>query len=556
MAAQFVNLAKLSVQRRQPTTVLAKTAVSKTVVGSAIAAALALALAANSMTPLHAQSASISAPQSRVTVAVGSGKLISLPSAIEDIFIADNNIADVQVRSPRQIYIFGKKGGQTSFYATNAGGKVVYSAQISVGAEISSIDQMLSLAMPDANVTVSSTNNFVLLTGTISDPDDAEEAENLVQAYVGDGTKVVSRLKTATPMQVNLKVRFAEVSRSLAKEINGNLLTRDTTGGFQFGISRGRNFGTIGNFDTTGFPNLDASSLFGLPAGSISLPFNPNTGQFVTPGGTSFNFNQATGLNTIQAAGRLFGLDIATALDVSERVGLVTTLASPNLTAISGETATFLAGGEFPIPISSGLGEISVQFKNFGVSLSYTPTVLSNGRISIRVAPEVSEITSNGAVILNGFTIPAVSTRRAETTVELGSGESFMIAGLMQNSYNSSVDKTPGLGDVPILGNLFKSDNYRRNETELMIVVTPYLVKPVSDGDIVLPTDGFKSANDLERLLLNRNHSTGTDDRPKPSVAPPIANGPAISSVAPSGNRKLAKRSGKSGAAPGFSFDQ
>ncbi|MEM8917870.1 MAG: type II and III secretion system protein family protein [Pseudomonadota bacterium] len=530
---------------------------AKKAIGAAVAAALAMALAANSTAPVQAQSAKISAPSARISLAVSRGKLITLPAPIEDIFIAENGIADVQVRSPRQLYIFGKQSGETSFYATNAAGRVVYSAEVAViGAEISSIDQMLSLAMPSADISVSTTNNFVLLTGTIADPDDAEEAENLVQAYVGDGTRVVSRLKTATPMQVNLKVRFAEVSRTLAKEINGNVLTRDTTGGFQFGVSRGRNFGTITDFDTSAFPNLDASNLFGLPAGSISLPFNPSTGQFVTPGGTQFNFNQSSGLNTIQAAGRLFGLDIATALDVSERVGLVTLLASPNLTTISGESATFLAGGRFPIPQSSGFGEVSVTYQDFGVSLSYTPTVLSNGRISIRVAPKVSELSSAGAVRINGFEIPAISTREAETTVELGSGESFMIAGLMQNSYSSTVDKTPGLADVPVLGNLFKSDGYRKNETELMIVVTPYLVKPVSENQIVLPTDGFKQANDFERVFMNRHSSTGTGDRPKPTVAPPVESGPAISSLEAPAKTKTAKKQSKSGgAAPGFSFD-
>lgn len=530
---------------------------AKKAIGAAVAAALAIALAANSATPVQAQSAKITTPNSRVTLAVSRGKLITLPAPVEDIFIAENGIADVQVRSPRQLYIFGKKSGETSFYATNAAGKVVYSAEIAViGAEISSIDQMLSLAMPGADIAVSTTNNFVLLTGTIADPDDAEEAENLVQAYVGAGTNVVSRLKTATPMQVNLRVRFAEVSRTLAKEINGNVLTRDNTNGFQFGLSRGRAFGSISDFDTSGFPTLDASNLFGLPAGSVSLPFNTATGQFVTQGGTAFNFNQGSGLNTIQAAGRLFGLDIATALDVSERVGLVTTLASPNLTTISGETATFLAGGRFPIPQSSGFGEVSVTYQDFGVSLSYTPTVLSNGRISIRVAPKVSELSSAGAVRINGFEIPAISTREAETTVELGSGESFMIAGLMQNSYSSTVDKTPGLADVPVLGNLFKSDGYRKNETELMIVVTPYLVKPVSENEIVLPTDGFKQANDFERVFMNRHSSTGTGDRPKPTVAPPVESGPAISSLQAPAKSHSAKKNSKSGsAAPGFSFD-
>ncbi|WP_337658573.1 type II and III secretion system protein family protein [Sphingorhabdus sp. Alg231-15] len=534
-----------------------KTASSKKMMGSAVAAVLALAVTANSATPLNAQSVNITDPQSRISVAVGRGKLITLPAPIEDIFIAEDNIADVQVRSQRQLYIFGKSGGQTSFYATSRSGKVVYSAEVSVGAEISSIDQMLGLAMPDAKISVSTTNNFVLLTGTIADPDDAEEAENLVQAYVGNDTRVVSRLKTATPMQVNLKVRFAEVSRSLAKNINGNVLTRDNTGGFLFGVARGRNFGSITDFDTSGFPTLDASNLFGLPAGSISLPFNTATGQFVTQGGTAFNFNQATGLDTITAAGRLFGLDIATALDVSERVGLATTLASPNLTTISGETATFLAGGRFPIPVSTGLGDVSVTYQDFGVSLSYTPTVLSNGRISIRVKPSVSEISSNGAVRINGFEIPAISTREAETTVELGSGESFMIAGLMQNTYNSAIDKTPGLADVPVLGNLFKSDGYRKNETELMIVVTPYLVKPVNDSDIVLPTDGFKQANDFERVIMNRHSSTGEGDRPKPSVAPPVNSGPALGSLTAPKVSKSAKKSKKSGgAAPGFSFDK
>ena len=530
---------------------------SKKILGTVIAATIALALATNSASPVQAQSASITNPQSNISLSVGRGKLITLPAAIEDVFIAEDSIADVQVRSPRQVYVFGKAGGQTSFYATSSSGKVVYSAEISVNAEISSVDQMLSLAMPDSKIAVSTRNNFVLLTGTIADPRDAEEAENLVQAYVGEDVKVVSRLQTATPLQVNLKVRFSEVSRTLAKEINGNVLTRDTTNGFLFGVNRGRNFGSITDFNTSNLPQLDASNLFGLPAGSLSLPFDPTTGQFIT-GGTAFNFNSTPGLSTVQAAGKLFGLDIATALDVSERVGLATSLASPNLTTISGETATFLAGGRFPIPVSSGLGEISVTYQEYGVSLSYTPTVLANGRISVRVSSRVSELSSEGSVVLNGFSIPGINTREAETTVELGSGESFMIAGLMRNNYNSAIDKTPGLADVPVLGNLFKSDGYRKNETELMIVVTPYLVKPVSDDKIVLPTDGFKQANDFERVIMNRHSSTGDADRPKPTVAPPVASGPALSSMAPPATGKAAKKSKKTSgsAAPGFSFDK
>jgi pilus assembly protein CpaC len=181
-------------------------------------------------------------------------------------------------------------------------------------------------------------------------------------------------------------------------------------------------------------------------------------------------------------------MDLLTSLDLGERDGQVTTLANPNLTALSGETGTFLAGGEIPIPISQGLGAVSVEYKQYGVSLAYTPTVLADGRISLRVRPEVSQLSAAGSVTLNGTVIPGLTTRRAETTVELGSGQSFMIAGLLQNDHQNSIDKAPGLGDVPILGAMFRSNAFQRNETELVIVITPYLVKPVNANDIVLPS--------------------------------------------------------------------
>jgi hypothetical protein len=185
--------------------------------------------------------------------------------------------------------------------------------------------------------------------------------------------------------------------------------------------------------------------------------------------------------------------DLLGALDAGENIGLVSTLAQPNLTALSGETAEFLAGGEFPIPLSQGLGATSIEYKKYGVSLAYTPTVLANGRISLRVRPEVSELSSEGAITLNTFTIPALTVRRTETTVELGSGQSFMIAGLLKNYSQNAIKKMPGAGDLPILGSLFRSTNYQKGETELVIVVTPYLVNPVNANDIKLPTDGFSA---------------------------------------------------------------
>jgi pilus assembly protein CpaC len=227
-------------------------------------------------------------------------------------------------------------------------------------------------------------------------------------------------------------------------------------------------------------------------------------------------------------------MDLLTSLDLGERDGQVTTLANPNLTALSGETGTFLAGGEIPIPISQGLGAVSVEYKQYGVSLAYTPTVLADGRISLRVRPEVSQLSAAGSVTLNGTVIPGLTTRRAETTVELGSGQSFMIAGLLQNDHQNSIDKAPGLGDVPILGAMFRSNAFQRNETELVIVITPYLVKPVNANDIVLPTDGYKAPTDLDRVLMGQlGGGTTGGDRPKPSMAAPAGAEPAFGAVTP-----------------------
>jgi len=389
---------------------------------------------------------------------------------------------------------------------------------------------MLRLAMPEAKISVSTmgTKTF-LLTGTVKAPEDAAEAERLVSAYVGDGATVISRLRTATPMQVNLQVRFAEVERSLVKTLNSNLTTLDGTGGFKFGLGQGRGQGTFntgrGVVPSTG---QIINPALGLGGAVTTTARDPATGAIITVPGS--NIARVEGLNSIVGTGRLFGLDILGTLDASENVGLSTTLAQPNLTALSGETADFLAGGEYPIPISQGLGATSIEFKRFGVSLSYTPTVLSNGRISLRVRPEVSELSANGAIVLQGFSIPGLTVRRTETTVELGSGQSFMIAGLLSNNSQNIIQKLPGAGDLPILGSLFRSTSFRRGETELVIVVTPYLVNPVDGNQIVLPTDGFSAPNDLQRLLRNMKNDAGNAGaRPGPQAAP-IAPAPVMGS--------------------------
>ncbi|ASJ90565.1 type II and III secretion system protein family protein [Porphyrobacter sp. CACIAM 03H1] len=486
---------------------------------------LVAALAAVPMAAMPAATATAQAvvsPSQEIVLSIGKGELVTVPGTMADVFVANDDIADVQVKSQRQLYVFGKAGGETTVYASNERGDVIFSANIRVGSNIGSIDQMLALAMPDAKVGVATMGaNTVLLTGTVGAPEDAAEAERLVQAFLGEGANVISRLKTATPLQVNLQVKFAEVNRSLLREIGGNLATIDGSSGFRFGVGTGRSLGGTEQWFANGplgTGNAVAQSAFVLPDGT-EIP-----GPAVdSRGGTS-----------LSGLGKLFGVDVLGALDLSERLGLVTTITEPNLTALSGETATFLAGGEFPIPIAQGLGQVTVQFRQFGVSLAYTPTVLSNGRISMRVRPEVSELSTQGAITLNGFQVPAITTRRTETTVELGSGQSFMIAGLMSANSQQLLEKAPGLGDVPILGNLFRSRQFRRGETELVIVVTPYLVKPVDAKDIKLPTDGYRSANEFEQLLgFQNNAGKSGEQRPGPVSSQPEAPQPKVSAADP-----------------------
>ena len=501
----------------------------------------------------HAQS--VSRPANDIVLSIGRGQLVSIPGKMSDVFVADEKVADVQVRSANQLYVFGKGGGETTIYASNAAGQTVWSANVRVGSNIDSVDQMLGLAMPEASINVATMNGAVLLTGTVAAPEDAAEAERLVKAFVGDKTTVISRLRMANPLQVNLQVRIAEVSRSFIRDVGVNLTTIDGSSGFQFGVGQqNREFST---FFRPGSATGTGNEV------TVKIPDVNNPGKFVDVKGTSV-VSPPIG-SVLAGAGRLFGLDILGALDLGETVGLVTTLSNPNLTALSGETADFLAGGEFPIPISQGLGSTSIEYRKYGVSLAYTPTVLANGRISLRVRPEVSELSTQGAVVLNGFQVPALTIRRAETTIELGSGQSFMIAGLMSNNAQNLLKKAPGIGDIPILGSLFRSTNFRKGETELVIVVTPYLVNPVDANAIKLPTDGFQSPNDIQRLFGNmENDGKSGATRPVPRAADqgPVPPGPQVGSLvqpaAPALARKDEKRGKKdrqaAAAKPGFSL--
>lgn len=482
--------------------------------GTALAAALAIALPGAA--PAAAQTAAQRAPVQgeEVTLSVGAGRLVRLGVPMSDVFVANDGVADVQVRTNNQIYIFGKSRGQTTVHATDRSGRVVYAATVRVGQNFESLDDMLRVAMPEAQVRATTMNGVVLLTGTVAQPADAEEAERLVQAFVGEETQVVSRLRTATPQQVMLKVTVAEVSRSLLREVGTNL----QVGNDDFLFGQGRDF-------ITGEGKFQQAASFGSGY---------------------FRILDVLGISGVAN------------VDANENNGLITVLAEPTLTALSGETASFLAGGEFPILISQALGAVSVEYKQYGVSLAFTPYVLGDGRITMRVRPEVSELSTEGAVRLNGTSVPALTTRRTETTIELGSGQSMVIGGLLRNVGSNTVDRVPFLGNLPIIGALFRSDSFRRSETELVIVVTPYLVQPVNPGQIVLPTDGFRTSGDASRLLLGQpHHSVSGEGRPAP-VAAPSRTVPAAVSAGVSGT-PVAQATGtpvarSTAPAPGFDF--
>ncbi len=469
----------------------------RTVLATATVLAIGLPLSLSTATTALAQAQTERADRT-IELSMGRSQIINLNEPITDVFVSNNKVADVEVRTPRQIHVVAKEQGNSTFYAITKSGRIAYSANINVGQGINSLDGVLKSAFPEAEVKAIVNDRMVILTGTVKSPEDANEIDRMVNAFVGNKPgdtegkmMVINRLRTSTPLQVSLHVKIAEVNREVTKSMGFNLLN---AGNFQKAglfITQGRNPGTI----TPGIRGV---------SGSQFKPTAPAAGSSLT------------------LASRFLGLDLLASLDLAENDGLVTTLAEPNLTALSGETASFLAGGEIPIPFSDGNGGVTINYKEYGVGLAFTPTVLSDGRISMRVRPEVSELNDSAGVRYDGLSVPGISTRRAETTVELGSGQSFMIGGLMRNQHQNSIEKTPFLGDVPILGNLFRSRSFRRNQTELVIVVTPYLVKPVSANEIVLPTDTYRSTDDVDRLLSSKTYaSDGETAAPKATVGEP-----------------------------------
>lgn len=405
-----------------------------------------------------------------ITLEANRGVLVKLDAKAENIFIANPEIADVQVKSPKLFYVFGLLPGETSVYAVDERDNVIYSATVLITQNISRLQDTIDKMLPTASIKIESINNLIVLSGNALSPDDADTAQTLVRQSIGPEQQIVNRIQISTPTQVNLRVKVAEMSRDTLKTLGFN---------WDVGFSGASNAFTFGQ----------GREIFGFFENPVTEQFEE---RFIRPIDTpSLGFENVGGQHSVGAM-----------IDALESEGYVTILAEPNLTALSGETAGFLAGGEFPIPIpNAGFGTISIEFKEFGVGLNFRPTVLSENKINLQISQEVSQLSEAGAINVNQVSVPAITTRRASTTVELASGQSFAIAGLLQSSVNQTSEKLPWLGDIPILGTLFRSERFQRQETELVILVTPYIVRPVGQNRLVAPTDINHMPDDTGRYI-------------------------------------------------------
>jgi pilus assembly protein CpaC len=426
----------------------------------------------------------------RITLGAGKALIVQLDVDARDVLVSSPDIVDAVVRTPRRIFLMALKTGQTNAFFFDGAGRQIASIDIRVEKDVTDLSAMLRSDMPKANIKVAAMNDNVVLTGTVGSAQESARAQDLAARFAGDPAKVVNMLRVPASEQVMIRVRVAEMQRNIAKQFGIDLATAAIVAGVPIVASSQPAFGLAGRA---------LNDLTGAQAGQVCSAVTGSTVQnpltAITSGGTC-----SVSPNNVQGA-----------LQALEQVGLVHTLAEPNLTAVSGETAKFLAGGEFPVPVAKdNQGNVTVEFKQFGVGLSFTPVVLSAGRISLQVSTEVSELTNTGAFTLqgtstaNGLTIPALAVRRAQTTVELPSGGSFAIAGLMQHDTKQVLQALPGVKDLPILGALFRSRDYQNNESELVIVISAYLVAPTALANLAAPTDNFQEPTDAETILLGR----------------------------------------------------
>ena len=441
-----------------------------------------------------------------VAIPRGKSAIVELPVDARDVLVTNPAVADAVLRSPRRIYILGVAPGQTDAVFFDASGRRILGLNIRVDQDFSAVAQTIARILPGSKVHVDAVNNSVILSGMVADVGQADKAVQIAQQFTAKPEQVLNMLSIAGKDQVMLKVRIVEMQRNVIKQLGFNLAAlTNQIGGPQFLLNAAASYGVNGallggltagrTLDTTQQPEVQVPCGAGFVAGTL-CPVVARGNNVATTQATSGSTGVNKATSTIQAF---------------ERVGLVRTLAEPNLTAISGESARFLAGGEFPVPTGQdNTGKITIEFKPFGVGLGFTPIVLSDGRISLKISTEVSELTQQGSFsVANGagvpsLVIPGLSVRRAETTVELPSGGAMMIAGLLQEETKQDIDSVPGLANLPVLGALFRSRDFLSGETELVVIVTPYLVKPARPGDLQTPADGLQMASDAETILFGR----------------------------------------------------
>jgi pilus assembly protein CpaC len=414
----------------------------------------------------------------RIELVSGKSMVMRSDVPVKRISIANPAVADFNLLSPTEIYLIGKSAGTTNLTMWQDG-RVTAVYDLIVSYDVSKLKQQLQETLPaERDLRVVAANDSLTLSGKVTSAASLNQAISLAKAYAPEG-KVTNLVDVGGVHQVMLEVRVAEMSKTVTRKLGINLFVNSENG--QFGVS------TLGSLATLVRPQ-DAHFMTGPLGWQSSTAVN-----------ALFRFNQ--GENTWT------GL-----VDALKEDGLIKVLAEPNLITLSGQTATFLAGGEFPIPVPQGLGTVAIEYKPFGVALNFTPVVLSKDKIGIKVAPEVSDLDFTTALTLQGYVIPGIRTRRASTMVELGDGQSFAIAGLLRDNVRSVVSKFPLLGDLPILGPLFQSKQFQKEETELVIIVTPHLVKPLDMAKQTLPTDFYVEPTESEFYLMGKMEGSG---RPK-----------------------------------------
>ncbi len=406
---------------------------------------------------------------SKVNLEMGKSIIIRSETPIVRVSSANDQVATVTGLSPTQVYVTGKTSGVTNITLWQAEDKIVAVYDVEVARDVSSIKEKIQRLFPEEKgLRISASYDSLTLGGTVSSTAALSQILAMAEAYGGD-KKVINMVQVSGVHQVMLEVRVAEMQKTLTKQLS-----------FNFTAMAGASFGAglLGNSGAVVSP-VAVSPLPGI-TGPLSLSVAPNTNALfhigTNPSMTAF-------------------------LDALKQDGLVKILAEPTLMALSGQTATFLAGGSFPVPVPQGLGTVGIQYMDYGVGLDFTPTVLENNMISMVVSPRVSELDYSNAVTISGTTVPALTKRTVSTVVQLGDGQSFAIAGLLQDNITETIGKYPYLGDVPVLGTLFRSSQFQRNETELIIIATPHLVKPIELKNRPLPTDRYGEPSDTDFFL-------------------------------------------------------